>query len=111
MYRFILREEFGVESAGEIDRARAGDGSWPGSRAGAGSPDPRTGPGQARADALRERAASIMDAAGFDGRRSRALVQKICGVADLRFCRDPRRLKRLLAALGKITSQEGRSTP
>jgi len=109
VYRMILQEEFGADSSSkltvrELEQLvarfeRRGWQSRPSNRA-----------GEAQADALRERASAIMAEAGIDGRRARHLVQKVCQVADLRFCRDPRRLKRLLAALGKITSQE-RSQP
>ncbi|MGD8389627.1 MAG: DUF1018 domain-containing protein [Desulfobacteraceae bacterium] len=109
VYRMILRDEFGAESAAdltnrELDQliARFESRGW--------QSRPSSGAGQAQADALRRKAEQVMAEAGIGGRRKRALVQKVCQVADLRFCRDPQRLKRLLAALGKITREE-RSKP
>ena len=109
VYRMILYEEFGAGSAaeltnGELDQliARFESRGW--------QSRPSSGAGQAQADALRRKAEQVMAEAGIGGKRARALVQKVCQVADLRFCQDPRRLKRLLAALGKITREE-RSKP
>lgn len=105
LYHLILEEEFGAGSSADLTVreleqlvARFENRGW--------QPRPSNRAGQTQADALRRKAAQVMAEAGIGGRRERALVRKVCQVADLRFCRDPRRLKRLLAALGKITSQE-----
>ena len=103
VYRMILRDEFGVDSSGkltigELEQlvARFKRRGW----------QSRPSKGDDQAFALREKTVGIMKDAGFSEKRSRGLVQKICGVSDLRFVQDPRKLKRLLKVLSKIREDE-----
>jgi hypothetical protein len=98
LYRGILRAEFGVDSAaqlsnGELERL-VHHFELKGWRA-------RSRAAQ-HVEALKERIGQELLHSQFTDRRLRGLVRKLCGVDDLRFCRDPRRLKRLLAAILRI---------
>lgn len=105
LYRTILREEFGVESAaalaiGELEALvkRFESKGWRG-RTGRGEG------GRAQVEALKERVGQEVLHSELTPARLRGLVRKICKVDDLRFCSDPAVLKRLLAAIGKIKGQ------
>jgi len=104
-YRDILQREFGVRSAGHLTVKELTElvnyfesKGWPGSakRKAQGAKEDR------QADALKERIGQELLHSDFTEKRLRGLVRKICGVDDLRFCHDVRRLKHLLAVLGRI---------
>ena len=103
LYRIILSDEFGVESAKNLSNAELGQlinrfetKGW----------RPRTGT-KSQVEALKERIGQEILYSNFTERRMRGLVRKICKVDDLRFCHDARALKRLLAALRGILDKEG----
>ena len=56
--------------------------------------------------ALRERIDQMAKEIPLTGRRLRGLCQFICATDDPAWCRDTEKLKRLLAALGKIKREE-----
>jgi len=98
LYRDILKTEFGVGSAADLSNdeleqlvVRFETRGW---RAKSGS--------RSQVAALKERVDQELAGSEITGRRLRGLVRKICRVDDLRFCHDARRLKRLLAVIGRI---------
>lgn len=104
IYRMILMDEFGVESAADlkdeelsrlIERFKSR--GW---RPKAGN-DSR----KKKVAALRKRIAEEVQFAGFNEKRLRGLVRKICGVADLRFCNDPKGLEHLLRVIRAIVER------
>jgi phage gp16-like protein len=102
LYRRILREEFGVESSADLDNReleqlvkRFEKKGWQ-AKSGARS----------QVEALKERIGQELLHSEFTTRQLRGLVRKICKVDDLRFCHDAGRLKRLLAAIGRIKENE-----
>jgi hypothetical protein len=105
LYRGILRDEFGVGSAAELNNREleqlveriGGQGSGVGDQ-GSGT--------RSQVEALKERIGQELLHSLFTERRLRGLVRKICGVDDLRFCRDAGQLKRLLAAITRIARDE-----
>jgi phage gp16-like protein len=108
VYRMILREEFGVESAGDLSNrelaqlvARFEKNGWKGTTKHTKNTKYS---GRGQVDALKERARAALDEAVEDGlvNSERGLVKKICGVDDLRWCGEAVRLKRLLAVLQSI---------
>lgn len=103
LYRYILREEFGVTSAGALSSAELE--SLVKRFQGAGWRPKSTG--QSQATALRHQAEKRLAEAGIEGKRARKLIAKICGVDDLRFAGDTRTLRRLLAVVGKIERGKG----
>ena len=61
----------------------------------------------ARLDALRARCVEIANNLEGDGQKRLAgLAGKICGTAQLAWCKDAAKLERLLAVLGKIKEEE-----
>jgi len=103
LYRGILRDEFGVASAADLNNReleqlvnRFESRGW----------QPASG-SRTQVEALKERIGQELLHSLFTERRLRGLVRKICGVDDLRFCRDAGRLKRLLAAIRNIKEREG----
>lgn len=105
-YRDMLEREFFVTSAAalsldELERlvARFEDCGWRprGSRGGT-----TRGAAQRQAEALRKRALALASGIENGDKRFQGMVRKICGVERIEWCQDTARLKRLLAALGKI---------
>jgi hypothetical protein len=103
-YRDMLRAEFGPATAadlsiGELEKLveRFHQKGWPRSSA------PRSAfraPRSAdQASALKERIGQMILPTDFDETRLRGLVRKVCGVEDLRWCKDAVRLKRLIATI------------
>ena len=95
-YRDLLKEEFDVDSArdltiGQLKRLLSIFGAW-----GFQRPDAK------QVAALRERAREIAARLHQGEVRLQGLTQKICGVANLKWCHDVGKLENLLAALGKI---------
>ncbi len=102
LYRAIIFDEFGVKSAANLSNrelkqliARF---ETKGFR-------PKNGP-QDQAEALKERIGQELIGTDLTERRFRGLVRKVCNVDDVRFCRDVRQLKRLLAVLRGIIDGE-----
>lgn len=101
-YRDILKREFGVGSASALS-VKELEGliryfeskGWAARRA-----DDAKKPDQARA--LRERAETLAAEMEMNDARFRALCKKICGTDRLEWCRHTGKLRRLLAAMGKI---------
>jgi len=60
-----------------------------------------------QAAALKDRVEDEIATVKNGQERLPGLVQKICGVDALIWCRDPRKLERLLAVIGKIKEREG----
>lgn len=117
-YRDILEREFFVKSAAalsidELQRLvrRWQDCGWkPTVKRGKGKSEAgKRGKGQAQVEALRERAEGLAGELEDGDKRLRGLVKKICGVENLEWCRDVKRLKRLLAALETIRANEMKS--
>lgn len=101
-YRDMLRAEFGPSTAAdlsieELERLveRFVSKGWKSSSR-ARITDTDHG---SQASALQERVGQMLLATDFDERRLRGLVRRICGVEDLRWVRDPVRLKRLIAVI------------
>ena len=109
LYRGILRDEFGVGSAAELNNRELGHlMDWfeaKGWRPSVKSPQAPFAKG-GQIEALKERIGQELLHSLFTERRLRGLVRKICGVDDLRFCRDAVSLKRLLAAVTRIARHE-----
>jgi phage gp16-like protein len=117
LYRFILREEFGVESSTALSTreleqlvARFESKGW----------RPQSAKGkergaEAQVEALREKAGQMVLHTDMTLKRWRALVKSICGVEDLRWCGEAVKLKRLLVVVGNmidrgdIKDESGRS--
>lgn len=104
LYRAILMDEFGVESSAnltdrELDRLieRFESRGW--------RPKPGNDARKKKVAALRKRVEEEVEFTGFDDKRLRGLVRKICGVADLRFCHDPKRLEHLLRVIRAIVER------
>lgn len=106
-YRDILSREFGVSSASKLNDRELGSlvdyfqsKGW---RRQAPSAK-RQAKGRTQTQALKEKAERVLAEAVDDGRvrYPRGLVRKVCGVDDVRFCKDAGRLKRLLAVLERI---------
>lgn len=105
-YRAILQEEFGVTTAaaltvGELQSLvrRFESKGWVAQSA------KRKANDDGQSEALKERVGQELLRSDFTPARFRGLVRKICGVDDLAFCNDTGKLKRLLAAMGKINAQ------
>lgn len=62
----------------------------------------RAGGNPEQLDALRRRCVEIAQEIENGANRLPGLVEKICGVSTLAWCRDVKKLERLLAVLGKI---------
>lgn len=107
VYRIILHEEYGVESAGKlsieelknlIDRFESK--GW--------KPKGRSQKPEARSqkdgqvEALKERIGQEILGSELTEDRLRGLVRKICNVDDLRWCADAVRLRQLLAIIGRM---------
>ena len=60
-------------------------------------------------DALRRRCVEIAKEIENGEKRLAGLAEKICGVSNLTWCRDVKKLERLLAVLGKIKEKEALS--
>ena len=67
---------------------------------------PRAGGNPDQADALRRRCVEIANEIENGANRLPGLTLKICGVSTLAWCRDVKKLERLLAVLGKIKERE-----
>jgi len=108
LYREILWDEFGVETAADLSDAELGrlverfeKKGWKS----VGSRQSAVGKGQSanrQAEALKERVGQAVVGTELTELRLRGLVRRICGVDDLKWCGDAVRLKRLLAALGNM---------
>jgi len=62
---------------------------------------------QVRLEALRRRCVEVAKSLAGDGaKRLAGLAAKICGTAQLAWCRDPRKLTRLLAVIEEIRRKE-----
>jgi len=103
-YRDILMREFGVETAADLTEKKLvslveyfeAKGWTPSPR-----PSPARGEG-AQIEALKERVGQVVLHSDLNQKRLRGLARKICGVEDVAWCHDVRRLKRLLAILERI---------
>ena len=98
-YRDLLEAEFGVRSArdltiGQLERLMGIFRAW-------GFPPDRDG----QILAFRARAREMAEKLPDGEERLKALVKKICGVERLDWARDVESLKRLAAALGKISRE------
>jgi phage gp16-like protein len=113
LYRLILRNEYGVESAKALSNKelanlvqRFESKGWVARTSelvrGAGSRE--------QAEALKERVGQELIDSALNEQRVRGLCKSICGVADLAWARDPRTLKRLLVVIRRIKEQEGTRT-
>ena len=107
VYRFILQDEFGVDSAKKLNNKeleallrRFMSKGWQPMKTHGASRD-----GHAQAEALLERVGQIVLHSDMTPARVRGLTRKICGVEDAGWCRDVEALKRLLAALHKIVKR------
>ncbi|MBW1666874.1 MAG: DUF1018 domain-containing protein [Deltaproteobacteria bacterium] len=105
LYRMILREEFGVETAAALMLSELESLVKRFESKGWQSKTANTGCTRAQIDALKERVGQEVLHSDLTPARFRGLVRKVCRVDDLRFCNDPDRLKRLLAVIGKIKSR------
>ena len=102
LYRAILLDEFGVESAGDLTVGELGalverfeSRGWK-PRAVSGKHD------GGQVEALKERAGQLLLRTDLTPARFRKLLFKVCGVEDLRWAEDAHTLKRLLAILKTI---------
>jgi len=107
LYRVILQDEFGVESAADLRVeeleglvARFKAKGWQ-SRPGGRSYNTKT----AQAEALRDRARQAALHTALNEKRFRGLVKKICGVDDIEWCGEAVRLKRLVAVIESIAKR------
>jgi phage gp16-like protein len=98
LYRYILQNEYGVESSSKlsirelislVERFES-RGFRPRAQ------------GEHQAEALKERIGQELLHSPLNDKRLRGLVKKICGVDELRWARDPEKLKRLLAIIRQI---------
>ena len=116
-YRDILMRDFGVESAADLAIGELSElvnyfeskGWQPNRRSSpirSGSSTINNRQSQSQCESLKERVGQEVLHTDFNEKRLRGLVKKICGVDDLRFCRDVVRLKRLLAVLISILDKE-----
>jgi len=114
-YRAILEREFGKVSARDLTMlelqylvARFEGHGWqpkPGTRR---KQAPREDLKELQAQALRARAADIAAGLANGERRLAGLVAGICGVDRLEWCRDVRKLKRLVAVIESVARKEER---
>lgn len=102
LYRFILKDEFGAASAADLTEPeletllrRFMSKGW----------TPKQGT-DAQIAALQERIGQALLNSSLTPARLHGLTRKICGVDDPRWCRETRKLKRLLAALEHIIKKE-----
>jgi phage gp16-like protein len=105
VYHYILQNEYGVESSAKLNirelislverfesRGFKPRAQGPGRKA----------QGEHQAEALKERIGQELLHSPLNDKRLRGLVKKICGVDELRWARDPEKLKRLLAIIKQI---------
>ena len=105
LYRMILREEYGVESAKDLNNrelgqlvARFEEKGW---EARTTKNGPRT-TAHDQCEALRERIGQELLQSKLTPERYRGLVKKICRVEDVKWCRNVDRLKKLVAVIRRI---------
>jgi len=103
-YRDLLAGRYGVESAADLEVPLLEDLveyfqqlGWKAKKGRSRKPDARS-----QIDALRQKARRIAADMENGEKRLRGLCEKICGVEDLQWCHDAGKLRRLMAALGKI---------
>lgn len=122
LYRVILEDEFGVKSAAylsvkEMERLvqRFITKGWKGksrqdrpATMTAGKQDRQESKGkntEQQVEKLKERIGQELVGSELTEQRMRGLVRKICGVDDLKWCGDARRLKQLLAVISRIIDE------
>ena len=111
VYRMILREEFGVDSAADLANreleqlvVRFESRGWK-AKSGQASRQGGTHTGdkvRGQVDALKERIGQELLHSELNEKRLRGLVRKVCKADDLRFCHNAGDLKRLLAIIRRI---------
>ena len=109
IYRMILREEFGVESAADLANReleqlvlRFESRGWKAKSGQAQGPAPTGDKARGQVDALKERIGQELLHSELNEKRLRGLVRKVCKADDLRFCHNAGDLKRLLAIIRRI---------
>ena len=98
VYHYILQNEYGVESSAALSirelmnlvQRFESRGFKPRAQR------------EHQVEALKERIGQELLVSQLNEKRLRGLVKKICGVDELRWVRDPGKLKRLLAVLNRI---------
>ena len=103
-YRDILDREFGASSASELNTNQLVELVRYFKSKGWTVKQSRDSRMLSQATALREKAKHMLEDAVLSGRirNERAFVRKLVGVEDLRWCKDPHKLERLLAALYNV---------
>jgi len=109
IYRMILREEFGVDSAADLANReleqlvlRFEARGWKAKSGQARGVDQSCDRTRTQVDAFKERIGQELLHSELNEKRLRGLVRKVCKADDLRFCHNAGDLKRLLAIIRRI---------
>lgn len=103
LYRAILKEEFGVESAADLRVEELEQLVRRFEEKGFITKTRKDESTKSQVAALKEKAGQMLLHSGIEIARYRGLAKKICGVEDLRFCHDVGKIKRFLVVLDRIT--------